>query len=183
MSRYLSDWRVDLVDFCVSKLPSTTHKGCDMDVATVCRSLVAFGASWVLIHCVVLETLSSRFRCDVQILGGSYTNLFLLSLIPRSYLWNESQTVIWGSMGMRPVDHLEWVCICNLVLTVQLMRKICLFFVRGELKPTCMRFFLYFDTHRVVLKDMCVQFLECCFNPLMRVVRVCNVWGVCGACN
>lgn len=35
--------------------------------------------------------------------------------------------------------------------------------------------FLYFDTHRVVLKDMCVQFLECCFNPLMRVVRVCNV--------
>ena len=54
-------------------------------------------------------------------------------------------------------------------------RYVC-FFVKGGHKPMHMyEVFLYFDTHRVVLKDMCVQFLECCFNPLMRVVRVCNV--------
>ena len=34
---------------------------------------------------------------------------------------------------------------------------------------------LFPSSYRVILKNMCVQFLECCFNPLMRVVRVCSV--------
>ena len=28
-----------------------------------------------------------------------------------------------------------------------------------------------FTADRLVLKNMCVQFLECCYNPLMKIVR------------
>ena len=62
--------------------------------------------------------------------------------------------------------------------------KDCLLTVLGDLglwvDLSCVRFMLCpvgFNCYsvlilRVVLRDLCVQFLECCYSPLMRVVRV-----------